>query len=69
MADLSRLQLNGMSAATNRNTWEDPYLFDSDFGFKAKLAAFTFDYDGYTKFEAGARFDLTRKLSKRYEVD
>ena len=48
--------------------WEDPYLFDSDFGFKAKLAAFTFDYDGYTKFEAGARFDLTRKLSKRYEV-
>jgi len=48
--------------------WENPYLFDSDFGFKAKLAAFTFDYDGYTKFEAGARFDLTRKLSKRYEV-
>jgi outer membrane protein insertion porin family len=48
--------------------WEDPYFFDTDFGFKAKLAALTFDYDGYTKFEAGTRFDLTRKLSKKYEV-
>lgn len=48
--------------------WEDPYLFDTEFGFKAKLAALTFDYDGYTKFEIGTRFDLTRKLSKQYEV-
>jgi outer membrane protein insertion porin family len=48
--------------------WEDPYFFDTEFGFKAKLAAITFDYDGYTKFEAGTRFDLTRKLSKKYEV-
>jgi outer membrane protein insertion porin family len=48
--------------------WEDPYFFDTDFGFKAKLAALTFEYDGYTKFEAGTRFDLTRKLSKKYEV-
>ncbi len=48
--------------------WEDPYFFDTDFGFKAKLAALTFEYDGYTKFEAGTRFDLTRKLSKQYEV-
>jgi len=48
--------------------WEDPYFFDTDFGFKAKLAAITFDYDGYTKFEGGTRFDLTRKLSKKYEV-
>jgi outer membrane protein assembly complex protein YaeT len=48
--------------------WEDPYFFDTDFGFKAKLAALTFDYDGYTKFEAGTRFDFTRKLSKKYEV-
>lgn len=48
--------------------WEDPYFFDTEFGFKAKLAALTFDYDGYTKFEVGTRFDLTRKLSKRYEV-
>ena len=48
--------------------WEDPYFFDTEFGFKAKLAALTFDYDGYSKFEAGTRFDLTRKLSKNYEV-
>ncbi|HMG03983.1 MAG TPA: outer membrane protein assembly factor BamA [Chthoniobacterales bacterium] len=48
--------------------WEDPYLFDTEFGFKARLAALTFDYDGYTKFEAGTRFDLTRKISKQYEI-
>jgi outer membrane protein insertion porin family len=48
--------------------WEDPYFFDTDFGFKARLAALTFEYDGYTKFEAGTRFDLTRKLSKKYEM-
>jgi outer membrane protein insertion porin family len=48
--------------------WEDPYFFDTEFGFKARLAALTFDYDGYTKFEVGTRFDLTRKISKNYEV-
>jgi outer membrane protein assembly complex protein YaeT len=48
--------------------WEDPYFFDSDFGFKAKLSALTFDFDGYDKFETGLRFDFTRKLSKFYEV-
>ena len=48
--------------------WEDPYFFDTEFGFKARLAALTFDYDGYTKFEIGTRFDLTRKISKKYEV-
>jgi outer membrane protein insertion porin family len=48
--------------------WEDPYLFESDFGFKARLGALTFDFDGYTKFEAGTRFDLTRKITKNYEI-
>lgn len=48
--------------------WEDPYLFDSDFGFKAKLSALTFDFDGYAKFESGIRLDLTRKLTKQYEL-
>jgi outer membrane protein assembly complex protein YaeT len=48
--------------------WEDPYFFDSDFGFKAKLAALTFDFDGYSKFESGLRLDFTRKLSKQYEL-
>ena len=48
--------------------WEDPYFFDSDFGFKAKLAALTFDFDGYSKFESGLRLDLTRKITKQYEM-
>ncbi|MFL6588945.1 MAG: outer membrane protein assembly factor [Chthoniobacterales bacterium] len=48
--------------------WEDPYFFDSDFGFKAKLAALTFDFDGYSKFESGLRLDLTRKITKQYEI-
>jgi outer membrane protein insertion porin family len=48
--------------------WEDPYFFDTDFGFKAKVAALTFDFDGYSKFETGLRLDLTRKISKVYEL-
>src|ERR1051326_701410 len=48
--------------------WEDPYFFDSDFGFKAKLAALTFDFDGYSKFETGLRLDFTRQITKQYEV-
>ena len=48
--------------------WEDPYFFDSDFGFKAKLFALTFDFDGYSKWESGLRLDLTRRITKQYEV-
>lgn len=48
--------------------WEDPYLFDTDFGFKAKLSALTFDFDGYDKLETGLRLDFTRRLSKQVEV-
>jgi outer membrane protein insertion porin family len=48
--------------------WEDPYFFDTDFGFKAKLSALTFDFDGYSKFETGLRLDFTRKITKQYEV-
>jgi outer membrane protein insertion porin family len=48
--------------------WEDPYFFDTEFGFKAKVAALTFDFDGYSKFETGLRLDLTRKISKVYEL-
>ncbi len=48
--------------------WEDPYFLDSDFGFKAKVSALTFDFDGYAKFETGLRLDLTRKITKQYEV-
>ncbi|MEP6936729.1 MAG: BamA/TamA family outer membrane protein [Chthoniobacterales bacterium] len=48
--------------------WEDPYLFETDFGFKARLSALTFDFEGYTKFELGGRLDLTRKFGKHYEL-
>ena len=49
-------------------TYEDPFFFDTDFAFKARLAALNFDFDGYTKFEIGGRFDLTRKITKHDEV-
>ena len=48
--------------------YEDPYLFDTDFSFKDRLAALTFDYDGYSKFEVGDRIELTRKITKQYEA-
>jgi len=48
--------------------WDDPYFFDTLFGFKARLSALTFAFDGYTKFETGLRVDFTRKLTKQYEV-
>src|SRR5215468_8473440 len=48
--------------------YEDPFFFDTDFFFRARLAAFTFTYDGYTKFELGGRFELTRKITKYEEV-
>jgi outer membrane protein assembly complex protein YaeT len=48
--------------------YEDPYLFDTDFSFKNRAAALTFDYDGYSKFELGDRIELTRKITKQYEA-
>jgi outer membrane protein assembly complex protein YaeT len=48
--------------------YEDPFLFDTDFSFKNRLAALTFDFDGYSKFELGDRVELTRKITKQYEV-
>src|SRR5256886_2923037 len=48
--------------------YEDPFLFDTEFSFKNRAGAFTFDYDGYDKFEIGDRVELTRKLTKQYEV-
>ncbi len=48
--------------------YEDPFFFDTDFAFKARLAAFTFRFDGYTKFELGGRLDLTRKITKYDEA-
>jgi outer membrane protein insertion porin family len=48
--------------------YEDPFLFDTEFSFKNRAAAFTFDYDGYSKFELGDRVELTRKITKQYEA-
>lgn len=48
--------------------WEDPFLFDTEFGFKARVAALTFDFDGYSKFELGGRLELTRKITKQYQT-
>ena len=48
--------------------YEDPFFLDTDFVFKARASAFTFEYDGYTKFELGGRFELSRKVTKYDEA-
>src|SRR5436190_6545418 len=48
--------------------YEDPFFFDTDFVFTARVFALTFDYDGYTKFELGGRFELSRKITKYDEA-
>jgi len=48
--------------------YEDPFLFDTEFSFRNRAAAFTFDYDGYSKFELGDRIELNRKITKQYEA-
>ena len=35
--------------------YEDPFFFDTDFAFKARLAPLTFDFDGYSKYYLGGR--------------
>src|SRR5215468_921149 len=48
--------------------YEDPFFLDTDFVFTARAFALTFDYDGYTKFELGGRFELSRKITKYDEA-
>src|SRR6266513_3291788 len=48
--------------------YEDPFFFDTDFVFTAKVYALTFNYDGYSKFELGGRFELSRKITKYDEA-
>ncbi len=48
--------------------YEDPFFLDTNIFFRARASAFTFDYDGYTKFELGGHFDWTRKITKNDEV-
>jgi outer membrane protein insertion porin family len=48
--------------------YEDPFFFDTDIFFRARASAFTFEYDGYTKFELGGQFSFTRKITKQDEA-
>ncbi|MGZ4967097.1 MAG: BamA/OMP85 family outer membrane protein [Chthoniobacterales bacterium] len=48
--------------------YEDPWFFETENHFKLHLYALTFDYDGYSKFEIGARADLSRQLTKQYQI-
>jgi outer membrane protein assembly factor BamA len=48
--------------------YEDPFFFDSEFAFKTRVGALTFDFDGYSKFEAGGRIEITRKITKQDEA-
>ncbi len=48
--------------------YENPFLMDTDVDLKTKVYAVSFDYDGYSKFELGARGELTRKITKQYEI-
>lgn len=48
--------------------YEDPFFLDTNIFFRARASAFTFDFDGYSKFELGGRFEFTRKITKHDEV-
>ena len=47
--------------------YEDPFFFDTEFNFKSRIGALTYDFDGYSKFETGGRLELSRKITKQYE--
>ena len=49
-------------------TFEDPYLFDSEWRLKARLFALTYDFDAYSKDELGIRLDLDRQITKVYRA-
>ena len=48
--------------------YQDPFFLDTDFVFRARAAALTFNYDGSTKFELGGRLELSRKIPKYDEA-
>jgi outer membrane protein assembly complex protein YaeT len=48
--------------------YEDYFLFDTDVDLRNRLGALTFDFDGYSKFELGDRIELTKKITKQYEL-
>ena len=48
--------------------WSDPWIFESDYRFRARLYALTRTNDGYTKREFGLQPSLARNLTKHWEV-
>jgi outer membrane protein assembly complex protein YaeT len=48
--------------------YEDPFFFDTEIDFKNRLAALTYDFDGYSKFEIGDRIEFTQKFTKQYSA-
>ena len=48
--------------------WDDPHFLESDVELKVRLSAFTFDYDGYSKFELGARPEFSYNITKQYQI-
>jgi len=48
--------------------WDDPHFFESDVELKARLSAFTFDFEGYSKFEIGSRTEFSYSFTKKYKV-
>ncbi len=48
--------------------WSDPWFFESDFRFRARLYAQTREVDGYSKFELGLQPTLTRNITKQWEI-
>jgi outer membrane protein assembly factor BamA len=48
--------------------WDDPHFLESDVELKIRLAALTFDFDGYSKFEIGDRIEFSHSFTKQYKV-
>src|SRR5207248_6033700 len=48
--------------------WDDPHFFESDVELKIRLSAFTFDFEGYSKFEIGNRTEFSYSFTKKYKV-
>jgi outer membrane protein assembly factor BamA len=48
--------------------WDDPHFLESNVELKIRLSAFTFDFDGYSKFEIGDRVEFSYSFTKQYQV-
>src|SRR5438128_7815471 len=48
--------------------WDDPHFLESDVELKIRLAALTFDFDGYSKFEIGDRIEFSHNFTKQYQI-